>query len=381
MASELFLSSVSLLDQIAKDVDITKAQFESAERAYKSVGDWLLDENSPISKYMPLLYPHGSMQLGTVVKPRPDKDEYDVDLACELQLLSREQLKLLMPEERSDTSKLKKMVGDRLNSHQTYKSKLTERNRCWTLEYADSAQFHMDILPAIPDAFLRVSPRATAIGPGSLLITDKRVPDWLQSNPSGFAEWFDSRMKIMLENIMKSLKLSSIKEIPYHERKTPLQKSIQILKRNRDEDFGGNEFKPTSVIITTLAAHAYKGENNLYDALEQIVNTMDQFIGTSSGRPSIMNPVNDGENFADKWHRDSRFHKTFSEWLDGAREFIRSLATEQRPKLLMEKFERRFGARLTKSAAAESVPDLYKSVYVSTPHVIIPNSTRGPWKK
>jgi hypothetical protein len=28
-----------------------------------------------------------------------------------------------------------------------------EGRRCWTLNYADGAKFHMDILPAIPDDY------------------------------------------------------------------------------------------------------------------------------------------------------------------------------------------------------------------------------------
>ena len=32
------------------------------------------------------------------------------------------------------------------------KSPVKEGRRCWTLHYADGVQFHIDILPAIPDA-------------------------------------------------------------------------------------------------------------------------------------------------------------------------------------------------------------------------------------
>lgn len=46
-------------------------------------------------------------------------------------------------------------------------------------------------------------------------------------------------------------------------RESILQRIVQILKRHRDIMFNGDEDKPISIIITTLASRAYRGETNL----------------------------------------------------------------------------------------------------------------------
>lgn len=51
----------------------------------------------------------------------------------------------------------------------------------------------------------------------------------------------------------------SVRAVPkYQSNKTPLQRAVQILKRHRDIMFAGDEDKPVSIIITTLAAKAYQ---------------------------------------------------------------------------------------------------------------------------
>lgn len=46
---------------------------------------------------------------------------------------------------------VKKSVGMRIQESNRYKRMLqAEGRRCWTLQYSESLNFHMDILPAIP---------------------------------------------------------------------------------------------------------------------------------------------------------------------------------------------------------------------------------------
>ena len=64
----------------------------------------------------------------------------------------------------------------------------------------------------------------------------------------------------------------------YKEKKSPLQRVVQILKRHRDLMFNGDESKPISIIITTLAARAYNKETDVLDALVNVVNSMERYI-------------------------------------------------------------------------------------------------------
>ena len=72
--------------------------------------------------------------------------------------------------------------------------------------------------------------------------------------------------------------------------------------------------KPISMIITTLAAHAYNNEADLYDALYSIIKGMPEYILTKNGAPWVPNPVNPDENFADKWKENPKKELNFRKW-------------------------------------------------------------------
>lgn len=299
------------LEDLAESLDIPMSLYEKAKDRYKAVGDWLDRENGPLALFEPDMYSQGSFRLGTVVKPTNDVDDYDIDLVCLLQ----------RPKSGLTQKQLKKDVGDELFAYtraNSMKSMPENKRRCWTIEYADRASFHMDILPAIPDDEAFISsliragvPRVLAVG--ALVITDdehenysRLSNEWPRSNPRGYAGWFMGRMKVCQEEVKRQLvameKYKKVEEVPDFEAKTPLQRSIQILKRHRDIMFqNDHEEKPISIIITTLAAHAYNNESDLLEAMIAITDGMESHIRIENGVPWVANPVNPTENFADKW--------------------------------------------------------------------------------
>jgi hypothetical protein len=187
----------------------------------------------------------------------------------------------------------------------------------------------MDILPSIPEdqniiALLLQLGVPYELAKLSVAITDKQHPkyrvvdpDWPRSSPKGFAGWFEGRMRKAADDRIRGLVLkrayASIDEVPPYEWKTPLQRSIQILKRHRDVMFKRSpDLAPISMIITTLAAHSYDGETDLYQALSNIINKMPGFVRSS--KPRISNPVNPAEDFADRWASDARLEANFWAW-------------------------------------------------------------------
>jgi hypothetical protein len=158
----------------------------------------------------------------------------------------------------------------------------------------------------------------------AIAITDIRHPSysvlnsrWPSSNPRGVAQWFDERMRqVAHERVVKLVEsriYASIDEVPTFEWKTPLQLAIQILKRHRDVMFKNEpNRRPLSMIITTLAAHSYNGETQLYEALKNIIDGMPKFIRSSA--PRIPNPVNPAEDFADRWASDPTHELNFRLW-------------------------------------------------------------------
>ena len=71
---------------------------------------------------------------------------------------------------------------------------------------------------------------------------------------------FNARREFLAESMQEA----RVEDVPEYQVKTPLQQGIQILKRHRDIMFVEDpDDKPISIIITTLAAHAYNNESYL----------------------------------------------------------------------------------------------------------------------
>ena len=314
-----------LLELIAEALDISESHYQQAKQRYESIGRWLERDESKVAGYSPETYPQGSFALGTVTKPIFDTEEYDLDFVSQLNLKKDE----------ITQEGLKNLVGYEVRSYahaNNMNSPAKEGRRCWTLSYADGAQFHMDILPAIPDVEsfkllleLRGHPPSTWTD-FAIAITDNTLPryahidpDWPRSNPKGYAAWFRSRMETEFsarrDFLAKSMQ-ARVEDVPEYKVKTPLQRAIQILKRHRDIMFVSDpENKPISIIITTLAGHAYNNESDLLDALRNLVEGMTEHIRSDNGVIWIPNPVNPLENFADKWRGHPQRKENFYRWL------------------------------------------------------------------
>ena len=61
-----------MLRKIAKEIEISKTEYEKAVKSYNAVGTFI-DNNIP--QYDIKVVPQGSFRLGTVIKPITDEDE------------------------------------------------------------------------------------------------------------------------------------------------------------------------------------------------------------------------------------------------------------------------------------------------------------------
>ena len=344
----------NFLNNLVELLDITPAQFQKAKDHYKAVSKWLSDEDSPLRNYNPEIYPQGSFRLGTVIKPLSGEDEFDVDLVCKLQL-GKSQV---------SQERLKKLIGDRLKANADYKRMLSkeEGRRCWTIDYQETPRFHMDILPSIPDGYGWLLENRVNVdyAQHAICITDKETieysilsENWNKSNPIGYSIWFRDQMKIQFgakRKILAENRNVSIEDIREDEVKTPLQRAIQILKRHRDIMFGDDDDRPISIIITTLAARAYSEEDNLYNALKNILDKMGSFIRVIDGISIVENPVNPLENFADKWTEHPQRESNFKAWLLKAKEDIYELVMNNGFKNSINNLREVFGKRIVNEA-------------------------------
>jgi hypothetical protein len=340
------------LAALADELAISDARYEQAARSYDSLGRWLHRPESKVLRFDPEIYVQGSFRLGTAIRPLNEDEEYDVDSVCVLRLLST-----------SDISQedLKDLVGDEIKAYARahgMTKPVREGKRCWVLDYADGAQFHMDIVPAVPNARRRLLLEAyrldTRWSETAIVITDIRSPtfkvisdDWQTSNPKGYAEWFRLRMSPLFDRRRRhiaEMARASVEDIPEYRVRTPLQSAIMILKRHRDGMFEHRfDERPISVIITTLAAHAYAGEEKVADALYTILANMDRFIENDGQILIVRNPSDPLENFADKWPTHPERQRAFFEWLSQARQDFGLLAQQVERRRLVESVRPRMG--------------------------------------
>jgi len=301
----------NILETLGQQLDISESQYNAAVKSYEAVGDWLSKEGSKLYPYNPRIIPQGSFMLGTIVRPINDEDDIDIDLVCKLEGKPSHWAQI----------HLKNAVGDRLKEHSKYREMLEDEKggrRCWTLEYSEDANYHLDVLPSISDKnftklFNESFNRFQDINADKLAIritdneesnyaTETDVYWWMKSNPFGYAKWFYQRA---IHSSSKMITLSA---------------SVDPVK-------------PISIIITTLAARAYDKSENLMDAYTNIVSTMRNFIETRLNKETgqyerwVSNPINDEENFADKWADTPQKEEYFYLWLDKLEADLYSIRT------------------------------------------------------
>lgn len=355
-----------ILAEMVVLLDIPESYYEKAVERYESLSRHFHRPESVIRNFDPAVYPQGSFRLGTVNRPIIEGEDYDLDLVCRIALSKTAQ----------SQKTVKELVGEEVKSYskkQGFKEEPKDCRRCWTQQYQDEVGFHMDVLPSIPASQAVMEKFAhegieSRIAREALEITDKTKlsypiihPDWNRSNPKGYAMWFENRMDISgaASRAKKSVynrsmvKYASIDEVPTYRVKTPLQRCVQLLKRHRDQMFHDDpDGKPISIIITTLAARAYGGEEDLAEALGGILDRIDAYV--LSSKPRIENPVDPGEDFADKWNKV--LEDNFWRWLRQAREDFAQLSNP----MSEDGLELR-----TKRAFALSLPDQVKTACVT----------------
>jgi hypothetical protein len=298
---------VQALEYICQALELTATQHNAAREHYEAVADWLLESTNPLLQNL-IIYPHGSIVLGTTVKPH-GRNEHDVDLVSRAPSVNTSYSPVI----------LKTAIGQRLREHAHYRPILKEKRRCWRLEYAN--EFHLDITPSI------LNP---ACDNGGELVPDKELMHWQPTNPQGYLRLFERRAllrpSIRFTDALLEKRGDAAAPFPRQTRlKGILRRLVQLAKRHRDIHFehGDVSIAPISIVITTLLAQAYeKCVRQSYDSelqlLIDVIRMVPQFIegpttnGTS--RWAVWNETTEAENFAEKWNRKSLLATAFFQW-------------------------------------------------------------------
>ena len=302
------------LKDALSDVEMPESYYEKARTSYGSLKTHLVRSDSSIRGYNPEIFLQGSIRTGTAIKPITDDGSYDVDIVCNLQGLGKEDI---------TQRDLKALVGNEIKSYSSIHSMRKpphDGKRCWTIEYVDEANFHVDVLPTVDDSEARafaISMRGFEVPPTArfMVHTDKRhlcyssiCSDWPSTNPIGYAEWFfeaadyeSRRLRVAAE------KAVSTDEVVPNQVKAPLQQYVQLLKRHRDIFFDLNRglVSVRSIVITTLAVRAYEGmepTGSWYEDFVSVVERLPAFIRQADdGGYYLQNPSDPLENFIQDW--------------------------------------------------------------------------------
>lgn len=173
-----------LLTKLSEEINVPETKYDEARTHYAAVGSWLDADGSALHPYGISIYAQGSFALGTAVKP-PEDCDYDVDAVC-----------LIQRPPGWTQEELKEAVGHRLKQHARYREMLQPPEggrRCWTLQYAEEARFHLDVLPAKPDDprwLITLGVPNRYAGTAIEITSRDRFDDpiWPKSNPKGYLQ-------------------------------------------------------------------------------------------------------------------------------------------------------------------------------------------------
>lgn len=300
------------IKSLIEELDVSDSKYEAATNRYNSIANYI--KNSELNKNNPDIYLQGSFKLGTAIKLLTDDGAYDIDIVCNFTRLRRNN---------QSQFSLKYDLGEIVKSYakaQSMSNEPEESKRCWTLKYVDENNFHIDILPSVP---------LNEKNDGFIAITDKThdnyfkiTSNWETSNPKGYAKWFRdiSKFSTYQKEVAKRF-YASIEKVPEYRVRTPLQRIVQILKRHAEICFEKDiKYKPSSIIITTLAAKQYQPASTIYseflDIINYIIEHLKDAIEFRNGKPCVYNPVNKEEVLSNKWDKDRSYFEAFEKWLE-----------------------------------------------------------------
>lgn len=390
-----------IIEAVAQAIDIPDTAYAKATKRYEDLAKWFTRSESRCGKFNPSIYAQGSFRLGTVIKPVDPNEDFDLDMGC--------RLRTGMTKASHTQNDLKHLVGNDLEDYRVCRQiqeEREEKHRCWRLKYSDEMNFHLDAVPSIPETSARrlviqeamtragtIESLAKSVANLSGAITDNTMKnyevisdDWRISNSEGYALWFESRMeqaRVLVERWAKEAQAAKIDKLPPHQRKSPLQRCVQLLKRHRDMVFKNNpDGKPISVILTTLAAAAYQGEVELHDALDTILSNMGQLVNPT--KPRVPNPVNPlEEDFADKWYDPKYAHlhleQNFKNWLATAQADFHAISSARDAQRIADLAKTKLGVGFNVKNLSESLGLGTATVSVAPKTQIITESPAKPW--
>lgn len=297
-----------LLAIIASNLELDATRKQQMESAYRAVNDVLSRDEEFFKNITINVFAQGSLLIGTTIKPLSG-EEFDLDIVLHIE----DSYRNYTPSEIYDA------LYRVLSNHDTYRPLLQRKNRCIRINY--NSDFHMDVLPGC----------IITINNNRLMIPeDERRISWSRTNPKGYAEWFKeiaerNKGSFLLHeryNLMLEAKIET-EDLPLDiYLKTPLQRTVQIVKRYRDLYYQNKDKSKTpavsSIVLTTLLAQCHEGNSSIQEALVNAIQKLRKLANDYKFRKikfDVYNPIDNHddaerrENFTDSW--EAKHYESF----------------------------------------------------------------------
>ena len=323
-----------VLMSIVEKISLTTAEYEKITSRYNTLQAILNTAREPILQDAHI-FVQGSIGLKTTIKPlsNAEGDMANVDADA---------IVLLPNAQNADSAEVLDVLKTRFEEGTRTNTPIEPLRRGIRIVYADeNPGFHIDVTPA-----RNARGNYQLAGYGNLEVPD-RVTGWKNSTPRDYSNWLEQLSKLEIKIIRKMAAGDSVmmesatqEPLPLYEDyvdHNPLRATIKLLKRHRDKwasDQADPLCRPISAVITTLAAKAY--EKVVYEshsqalrsieAIVKIIAYMPQLITRTEDGFSVLNPMDKGENFAEKWNRPNgegeSYQKAFFVWHSQALESV-----------------------------------------------------------
>ena len=236
----------ALLSRSADILDIPADIRDAAVARYEDVGNFLAETGGPRWS----IYPQGSFLIGTVIRPPTITCEYDIDLVQ----TGSTRTASPRPNSRNESARCSASTTSSKPHRCSRRSgRLLREKAVLDLAY-EALGFHLDVLPSIPDPDLKKYLNG-------ILLTDTKLRPWQHGNPKDYATWFRHRSTEMLRKLEAKARDANVAVVPDWTVRSTLQRLVQVLKWHCYLAFADDiDDRPPSILITTLAAHAYRGQ-------------------------------------------------------------------------------------------------------------------------
>ena len=318
-----------LLADVAIRVQLSRTNHRKAIERYETINAWIERDGSPLKERVVCFYPQGSMAIRATIASRLRTDEFDIDVAAQLDLppsvSPKEPLDLLYEAIRGEPGSRYYQMAER-------------RTRCVTVHYAN--EMHVDVTPMLrmPDTPERQSlifhhNEERPQDPGDRLIANPYgFAEWFKlntANDQAFADIFEKRAREYEEALRIHAEMAESEPVPSQEpvsRKSKAVIVLQLLKRWRNVQYDARSGrKPPSIMFAKLIADAANHTDRLsQELLHQARHMLEMFHHCQElgHLIHVTNPTCTADILTDRWPGTLRDQAIF---IDDLEQLIRQI--------------------------------------------------------